>query len=47
MDKKKIMQDVENILCECDPDTNIDDQQLDLMIERLTDYIIKIKEGKE
>lgn len=41
MDRERIKQDIEDILCECDPDGNIDDEQLDLMIERLTDYIVK------
>ena len=42
MDRAKIRQDIENIICECDPDSNIDDEQLDLMIDKLVEYIVEI-----
>ena len=35
-----IRKDIENILCECDQDSLLQDENLDMMIDRLEQYII-------
>ena len=47
MDERQIRRDVEDIICQNDPDSDITNQALDTMVEELTEYIIEHFTTKE
>lgn len=44
-DTDGLKKQIEDVLCQCDPDSNIQDDQLDLMIDKLAEYVQNI--GRE